>query len=330
MIIYLLFIKLRYFTTQRAKTFVFLLTTNIIVTAQEKDYYMLIYDDIKISCIHVTEGCFTEKFLNDVIFEDCIFDESFLNTFTFNNCIFKNCTFNDATMYDCHFYVCKFDNCTIDKSNWSIIHIQDCTFKDTTFSNLLFFHEIKAVDTHFTKCTFKGLEKYQELNIKDSHLTSCVFDDFDLSGTMFDDCIIQSTTINKSNLKGTKFIKCIMSYVWFKYLDIHMTHFIECELADSVLDSCSISTSTRWTKTTVADVSFIKTNKPPNFIYGVKVSPTKPVFKGIGLPKTLPSQQATGKWPGNMTLQEAADSVMTPHRQQYRIRKAYRFSTVGV
>lgn len=144
-------------------------------------------------------------------FIDCKFDNcEYLREIIFRACIFTNCSFNNSYIQDFKFLECDLINCTFQNSTLTYFTFGDTLLSETKFINCreicefyfggcefknLIFKDVYIAHTRFDGHDFMGNSEFK-LTFSNSLLDNNLFLHFDLTASVFRQCILGQTTFS--------------------------------------------------------------------------------------------------------------------------------------
>ena len=141
---------------------------------------------------------FTGKILTVADYENCIF----------NNCDFSNWDLSKRVFLDCAFITCNLGSAKLHKTAFKTVKFKDCKLLGLHFEdcddflfevgfencllNLASFYKMKIRKTTFKSCNLS------EVDFTETDLASAVFDNCDLTGTRFENTILEKADLRTS------------------------------------------------------------------------------------------------------------------------------------
>jgi len=148
---------------------------------------------------------------DDQTFEGADYSGKTINLQEFNNCTFKRCDFNEADLSNNRFVDCVFDSC-----NLSVVKLNNTTLNGAEFKNCKILGvNFKDASSLFFSVGFDGCildyasfmdkkmlkTRFVKTSLKDVNFSGTV-----LTGSLFDECDLNSAVFNRSDLGGCNLI----------------------------------------------------------------------------------------------------------------------------
>lgn len=158
--------------------------------------------------------------LNNDTFTACVFTSADMKFTRFKNCTFIECDFSSSNLDMTDFSHCSFSECKLSYLDFSGAGIEECSFTDCLMLS----------------CSFYHLKPGDKTRKKKWNLSNCSFAHSDLTGAIYEHCILNNCNFEGSSLTKVVFEWCELENSFFERADLSGICFTECSIKKCVLD----------------------------------------------------------------------------------------------